>query len=149
MSRPNFKLDLAKGQAAEQAFIKLAAKHDIKLTQTDGRKHDLIDQHGLKWEVKGDQYDHSATSNFFIEFYSDIDRGKLGGPAQALLNDCKYFVYFFALNGIAYVFDTKSLVEQLKSVDLGKPVQIQNSRWTTVGYKIARSKLKEEFIWKA
>lgn len=147
MSRPNFKQDLAFGQQGERNFMALAYKQGVVLHQTDGRRGDLKDKQGHTWEVKVDRYDHAKTANFFLEMYSDIDRMKLGGPGQALLNDCLYFAYYFPNPGIAYVFNTKDLVEQMKQIDLGKPKYVQNSRWTTVGYAVPRTLLKWEFLW--
>lgn len=147
MSRPNFKQDLAFGQQGERNFMALAFKHGVILHQTDGRHGDLRDKQGNVWEVKVDRYDHAKTSNLFLEMYSDVDKGKLGGPGQALLNDCLYFAYYFPNPGIAYIFLTKDLVEQMKQIDLGQPKYIQNTKWCSVGYAVNRSLLKPEFVW--
>lgn len=142
MSRPNFARDLKAGQAGEKLFIKLAAKHGLELTQTDGRAGDLLDNDGKLYELKTDSYDHGKTSNFFMELYSDVGSGKKGGPWQALDNKCDYFVYFFSANNIAYIFSTEDLVRQLDAyISLQKPplVEIKNRAWTTVGVKANRS----------
>lgn len=147
-TKPNFHADLAVGQAGERELIALAAKHNVVLTQTDGRKGDLLDVDGNLWEVKSDGYDHDRTVNFFLEIMSDVDKGKLGGPAQALMNNCKYYAYFFVKNRIAYIFDTADLIEQMKRVNLGQQKQIRNVRWTTIGYATPRSLFKPLFVWK-
>jgi hypothetical protein len=147
--KPNFKRDLAAGQAGEKAFIALAATHGIALTQTDGKSGDLLDADGNKWEIKADRYDHDATGNFFIELYSDYAKLKLGGPKQAQAHGCKYFVYYFSTNNIAYIFGTDDLVLQVEAymkVHNPKPVEIRNVRWVTLGVKVARASLKPQQI---
>lgn len=134
MSKHYFHKSLQVGKSGEAAFLKLFPH----LVPTDGRSGDFIDEHGHKWEVKSDQYDHNRTQNFFIEVFSSIEKGTPGGPGQALLHGCKYFVYYFQKNNIAYVFDTQDLVEQLKNIDMGTPIEIRNIRWTTVGHKVPR-----------
>lgn len=132
------------GQQAELAFIALAAQHGIILTQTDGRKGDLIDSDDNTWECKGDQYDHDKTENFFIELYSDVDKGKPGGCYKALADGCKYFVYFFSKNNVAYVFETVDICrqfEQYLQLNKPKPVEVPNKSWLTIGFKIPRSSL--------
>jgi hypothetical protein len=144
MTKPNFARDLKVGQAAELSFIKLAASHGIILTQTDGRKGDLVDIEGKLWECKGDQYDHNKTANFFIELFSDVEAAKKGGPWQALDNKCDYFVYFFSANKIAYIFSTEDLVRQVDHyLSIEKPplIEIRNRAWITVGAKVPRSAL--------
>lgn len=144
MTKPNFARDLKVGQNGERQFIELAKKYGLALTQTDGRKGDLLDEHGKLYELKTDSYDHSRTSNYFMELYSDVEAAKKGGPWQALENNCDYFVYFFSVNKIAYIFSTEDLVRQLdlylklNSLPL---VEIHNKAWTTVGVKVPRSAL--------
>ncbi len=142
----NFSKSLVVGKAGEKAFMALAAAAGITLEQTDGRKGDFVDEHGSVWEVKSDSYDHDRTANFFIERYSNIDKGTDGGPWQSLAHGCTYFAYFFPLNNIAYVFKTVDLVEQLRVTPLGNPIDIRNVRHTTVGFKIPRVSLKPDFV---
>lgn len=147
--KPNFAKDLAAGQAGERAFIKLAAASGLHLTQTDGRSGDLLDSDGNKWEVKADRYDHDATGNFFIELYSDYAKLKVGGPAQALANNCKYFVYYFSTNDIAYIFLTEDLVKQVEEfikTKNPKMTEVRNVRWITLGLKIPRSVLNPHAV---
>ncbi len=115
------------------------------MEQTDGREGDFKDSEGQVWEVKSDSYDHEKTANFFIERYSNILKGTNGGPWQAADHGCKYFTYYFPLNGIAYVFDVQDLLKQLEVVPLGKPIEIHNVRHVTVGFKVARESLKPLF----
>lgn len=142
----NFVSSLRNGKAGEAALQALALTCNINLTQTDGRSGDFVDADGHKWEVKSDSYDAKKTSNFFIERYSNVSKGTNGGPYQALEHGCKYFVYFFPLNKLAYVFDTQDLVTQLEKVSLGKPIEIHNTRHTTIGFKVLRASLKPLYV---
>ena len=143
-----FHKSLQNGKKGELQFLELAKSCNWLLTQTDGRAGDFVTQSGEKVELKTDSYDHDSTGNLFIEFYSDIDKGKLGGPAQAQMHGCKYFVYFFSKNKIAYVFDVDDLCKQLLTIDLGKPKDIRNVRWTTRGYAVPRTLLKHVRVLK-
>lgn len=140
--RHNFKASLEKGKQGEIKLMKLWPE----LQRTDGRSGDYILPSGTKVEIKSDFYDHDATKNFFIETWSDVDKKKPGGPTQALLHGCKYFVYYFITHDIAYIFDTEDLAQQLLATDLGTPCIIQNKTWATVGYKVPRAALKPIFI---
>lgn len=137
-----FKKSLAAGQAGEKAILALWPE----LQPLDGREGDFVLPDGKKVELKTDSYSHDKTGNFFIEVYSDVDKGKVGGPAQADMHNCFYFAYFFPSHGICYVFETKKLLEQLKTVPLGRPVEIRNVRWTTVGHKVPRTLLTPVFV---
>lgn len=142
MSVHNFKKSLEKGKQGELKLLRLWPE----LSRTDGRSGDYLLPSGAKCEVKSDFYDHHQTSNFFIEFWSDFEKQKPGGPTQALLHGCQYFIYYFVLNDIAYVFDLNDLCKQLLGTDLGQPVRVENRGWTTIGYKVPRSALKPIFV---
>lgn len=135
----HFHKDLAKGKAGEAAFAKLCPK----LSRTDGRAGDFSTPDGVVVELKTDSYSMQATANFFIERYSSVDVGSPGGPWQAAAHGCKYFVYFYSTEGVAFVFDVQELIGQLEPL-LGtlKPVEIRNHRWTTVGFKVPREWLR-------
>lgn len=144
-----FHKSLKAGKAGEIKFAKLAAENDWQLTATDGKSGDFLTTQGEKVEVKSDTYDHDATGNFFIEWWSDLDKLKPGGPLQAQLHGCKFFVYYFSKNNIAYVFDVDQLCKQLQSIDLGRPIYIQNIKWRTSGYKVPRHLLTHIRVLKA
>lgn len=141
MTVHNFKTSLAKGQVGEAAFLKL---WPTPLERLDGRKHDfkLIGTNSTL-ELKTDSYDATKTENFFMELYSDIDRGKVGGPWQALKNGTTYWCYFFPTNGLVYEFETAKLAEWLdfnwKDYDV---CNIRNRTWITVGIKVPRKTLE-------
>jgi hypothetical protein len=115
------------------------------LTRLDGRKHDLIDEAtGETYELKTDSYDMSKTPNFFIEYYSDLERAKRGGPWQALANNTKYFVYMYPTNNTFFIFETEKLVAMLEHIvqDM-MMIRIPNRTWTTCGFKVPRECLVE------
>lgn len=135
---PNFKKDLEAGQAGELAVQKLWPELEL----LHGKGADARLPNGELVEIKCDSYGHDKTANFFIEHVGDIDSGKLGGPWKAKADGCKWFVYYFSNPGIAYVFETETLLKDVDAYILQynpKPVEIKNKRWTTLGYKMARS----------
>ncbi len=141
MRRPHFHKDLARGKAGELAVQKLWPE----LVPTDGRSGDFVLPDGSKVEAKSDQYDHDKTVNFFFEHYSDINKGKLGGPFQALQHGCSYFVYYFGSHNIAYVFDLVDLLKQIEEYIKfynPRPIEVHNVRWTTLGYAMNRKFFK-------
>jgi hypothetical protein len=138
--KPNFKRDLEAGKSGEAAVQKLWPE----LVLLNGKGADAVLPNGELVEIKCDRYDHSKTSNFFIEYLGDIESGKLGGPYKAEQDGCEWFVYYFQNPGIAYVFNVHDLLYELQTyilVNNPSLVEIKNSRWTTVGRKIPRSAL--------
>lgn len=138
MNKPHFHNDLKFGQAAEQLLASIFAG----LTLTDGRSGDFTDTEGNKVELKCDRYSMLKTPNFFIEHYGDLSAGKLGGPYKASKDDCKYFIYYYSIEGVGYVWQTSQLLEELAKLTL-KPVEVVNKRWTTIGYKVPRALLEK------
>jgi hypothetical protein len=136
-----FHKSLGAGKAGETAFLLLASKHGLELTQTDGRSGDFVDSTGHKYELKTDSYSHDKTENFFIETFSDVDKLKVGGPAQALAHGCKYYCYYFPSHQLVYVFDTANLLQQLSTLKMGPVKYIKNVRWTTTGFAVPRKSL--------
>jgi len=117
------------------------------LIATDGRKGDLL-LNGQKVEVKTDFYEHKQGGNFFIERYSDVAKGKVGGPWQAKDHDCAYYLYYFMNSGVGYCFKLDSLLEQLVAIEPElKPIEVRNVRWTTVGYKVPHVRLSFDFMF--
>lgn len=134
----NFQADLNRGQRGELDFLKLFTK----LVGTDGRKGDILAPDG-KIELKTDFYPMTSTPNFFIERYSSVEVLSPGGPWQAKAHGCKYFVYYYTVDGYGYIFETDSLIKQLEKLENNfKPVEVRNKKWTTIGYKVPRELLK-------
>lgn len=140
MSRHNFASSLIKGQTGEGLFLSLTG-----LKKLDGRRHDFIDEKtGETYELKTDSYSEEKTKNFFIELWSDVDRGAPGGPEQALLHGSTYWVYMFPASNVYYKFKTKELCKFLKELykeNNFRKVEIPNRTWTTVGVLVPRELL--------
>lgn len=117
------------------------------LVGTDGRKGDLL-LGDAKVEVKTDFYAHKPGGNFFIERYSDIAKGKPGGPWQAAEHGCAYYLYYFMNSDIGYCFKLDNLLGQLHALEPSlSPVEVRNVRWTTVGYKVPHTSLVADFCF--
>jgi len=105
----SFKSDLKLGQDAEAAF---ALKHN--LTQTSGRKGDLLTASGKLVELKTDTYCPIKWKNFILERYSYDN--KAGGPWQAKENKCDFFAYRFSKTDETYLFDVDTLLYRLDEI---------------------------------
>lgn len=141
MSKYNFKASLAKGQAGEKILLELWPE----LVRLAGTAADFVLPGGEAVECKADQYPMATTANMFIERYSDVQRGKVGGPWQSWGRGCQYFVYLYAADRTAFVFNVPDLIaymEQQEKLGALKPVEIRNTRHTTIGYKVPRAALE-------
>lgn len=148
MSKKIFKFhdNLKQGKAGETKLLALFGG----LSATDGRKGDMT-LGSDKVELKTDNYSATSTDNFFFERYSNVDKGTDGGPWQAKLHGCKWFVYYFTSSELGYVFDVDVLVDALNKSSLMqglKPVEVRNIRWTTVGFKVPRNAVAPMFVWR-
>lgn len=130
-----FKKDLKRGQRGEAQFADLFAD---KVKRESGYLQDFtILKNSRTIELKCDYYDASKTENFFFERFSYGDKD--GGPWQALGKDIDYFVYFFPSIMHFYVFKTSTLVQELNKIcDGAYLIGVQNSGYTTRGYKVPR-----------
>jgi hypothetical protein len=138
-----FKNSLKVGQAGEEMLLKLWPD----LQRLDGRKHDfIVKSTGQTLELKTDTYSMAQTPNFFIELWSNLDKGKKGGPWQALANGTDLWCYMFAKDKTAFLFNTAELVAALDVLIEKYPgVSIPNQSWTTVGCKVPRSVLESYY----
>lgn len=132
-----FENSLRAGQVGESIFLE---KFGNILERMDGRVHDFkIINSSKTLELKSDYYDMNKTPNFFIERYSYDS--KPGGPWRSLQDSVDYFCYFFVKNNIAFLFNTKELVNALETLIVEKNltlIDIPNKGYTTRGYKINR-----------
>jgi len=140
----NFRSSLAIGKAGEATF----AKHFPMLTALNGRKSDFIDKEsGELWELKTDSYDMAKTENFFIEHYSDVERGKLGGIWQSESHGTTYWCYMFSKNEVLFVFILEDLLAFMEKTLLNYQVrEIKNKTWVTTGFLVPR-KAVEHLAW--
>lgn len=151
MTYHNFKSSLAKGQQGELLLLNKLPF----LVKLDGRRSDFVvgvdcALYGLDFtqgetlELKTDYYQMDKTNNFFIEIWSDIDRGAPGGPMQAFQHGSTYWLYMYALNSKAFLFKTEELCKYIEAQDKNRwpSALVPNKSWTTMGYKIPRQDLK-------
>lgn len=138
----SFQSSLAKGQKGEALLLQLWPG----LKRLDGRKHDfVIEATGETLELKTDSYSTEKTKNFFLELVSNVQGFKVGGPAQALKNGTKYWVYLYPASNVMYIFETAQLVEELNKLLYTEelaPCLIRNKTWTTIGVKVPRKLLE-------
>lgn len=135
----NFKADLERGSKGEELLMELWPE----LVRLDGRKADFS-INGKKLELKTDYYEQSKTKNFFMETYSNVQKGKRGGPFQSEQNNVDLFLYFYIKDTMGYLFDVKELVKFLKSKEDKYPTRmITNHGWITSGILVPRAHLAE------
>ncbi|MDD4804646.1 MAG: hypothetical protein PHN69_05685 [Candidatus Pacebacteria bacterium] len=93
-------------------------------------------------ELKTDFYSMDKTPNFFMEYISNGNTGTIGGPFRD--TSINYFVYYYYNDNMAYWFNTKELVDKIKSIyhksDL---VPVKNPYFTSYGFKVNRNVLSD------
>lgn len=130
-----FKDQLSVGASGESIFHSLYPK----LEKADGIKFDFSYKN-KSVELKTDTYSMAKTPNFFMERYSDVERGTNGGPWRAAHDNVDYFVYMYLKERKCFWFNPKALVEFLNTYVKGKSiVSIPNKTWTTTGYLVPRT----------
>lgn len=147
----SFKKSLDKGLQGELALL----KYIPCLLKLNGRRSDFIVKElsrigprlvekGETLELKTDFYRMAKTENFFIEVWSDVDKGKPGGPMQAQLHGSTYWLYMYFHDKTAFLFKTEELCEYLEKQDKNRwPASlIPNKTWTTMGMRVPREDLK-------
>lgn len=141
----DFKTSLAKGKQGEALLLEAMPE----LVPLNGRKSDFINPATEElYELKSDQYDMSATKNFFIEIYSDVERKAVGGPWQAAEHGSQYWMYMFPKNRVLFIFKTVDLLNYLEyiSTSVYETSRIYNRSWTTLGMKVPREDLKHLYV---
>jgi len=130
-----FKDQLSVGGSGEALFLSL---HPW-LNKADGIKFDF-ERDGKSVELKTDTYSMKRTPNFFMERYSDTERGTLGGPWRAARDNVDFFVYMYSVERQCFWFNSKELVSFLDEYCKSKRlVEIPNKSWVTTGYLVPRS----------
>ena len=129
-----FTEQLTVGGSGEGLFLKL---HPW-LTKADGIKYDF-EFKGRSIELKTDTYSMDSTQNFFMERYSDTERGTFGGPWRAARDDVDSFVYMYLPQRRCFWFQSRELIDFLDVYCKGKRlVEIPNKTWVTTGYLVPR-----------
>ena len=118
----DFKKDLEKARKYEEKFSQLYNQSDLnghvtwKDEKFDADYEIEINGRKFKAEIKIDFTKHN---NFFIEHFSNLESGRLGGPLQALKYGAKFFIYWFVSEfnkhqWDCYVFDTIKLINWME-----------------------------------
>jgi hypothetical protein len=141
VSKYGWKASLEKGVQGELKLVEMWPE----LTRLAGKAADFLLPDGTAVELKTDSYDMNETSNYFIERYSDVDKGKIGGPWQAFGRGATLFAYMYSKNAVVHVFKTTDVMKAVEAMEKAgtlKPVQIHNRSHVTVGYKVPRVALE-------
>lgn len=139
----NFQQQKKFGDQGEADFFKYYAVLGIK--KENGRKWDFsMDGQGI--EVKQDSYPMSKTPNLFIEKFSNIETGKKGGIYRAHNDKVKYFVYYYANDGVFLWYDVELLYKFIvKNEDDFVKKVIRNKNYKSEGLLVPR-KCVESFL---
>lgn len=137
----DFQTQMKAGDLGEALFLKCYASLEPQKSHGDLR----VDFHlkdGKTIELKADTYREEDTPNFFMEYFSDMNTGKKGGPWRALDDGIDYFVYLFLKNKTFYWFEPRVICPILDKFIEGKSYkQIKNKGWLTIGYTVPRDSL--------
>jgi hypothetical protein len=142
----NFKTQMAVGDRGEKSFVE--SYPELAPQKSEDRAIDFILKTGASVELKTDDYDMSATSNFFMEVTS---HGKLGGPYRAKQDNVDYFVYYFIKNRTFFWFNTNKLCDALDLIISEKKLKlktIRNNGWEAQGYAVPREALESVLLKK-
>ena len=136
----SFKRDLDRGELGGAIFFQA---HEGALKKKENLEGDFTHvPTGETWELKTDFYAMSDTPNFFIEQYSNKDKGTPGGPWQALAHGATTFVYFYCKDMKFFKFNTQRLVDAMPEImKLLTPVKVKNSN--SEGYRVPRALLRD------
>jgi len=144
----NFRAQLAVGDRGEKAFREYYP--ELIPIKSEEREVDFHLKDGKSVELKTDDYDMSATENFFMEVSS---HGKLGGPYRAKQDNVDFFVYYFIKNKTFFWFNTNILCLKLDELILERNDKVKsiqnrggNNTWTAQGYAIPRIEFKSIII---
>ena len=77
----DFNTQLSTGNIGEDHFKQLYS--NLNPVKSEDLKYDFKLSNGSTVELKTDTYDMEDTPNFFMEYYSDMKKLKIGGPWRA------------------------------------------------------------------
>ena len=133
-----FDKQLKIGNKGENSFIKFY--HKLNPRKSSENKVDIIINDNDKVEIKTDT---TASKNFFMERYGDIEKKKDGGPWRSKNDDIPIFVYFFINEKIFYWFDSNTLCDYLnKNLKKFQKRSIFNYGYASLGYLIPRIEIE-------
>lgn len=145
----DFHHQLAIGESGERCFKKCYSS--LVPTKSIDLKFDFFLNDGSSVELKTDTYSMDETPNYFMEFYSDTNKGTFGGPWRAFLDKATFFVYYFIRDKTFIWFRPEQLcpiLEEIIEKEALTPKNIKNKTWTTQGFTIPRDLLKNVEIRK-
>lgn len=148
----NFNKQKAIGKRIEQFLSEYAAE---ELEWLKGRGCDFITKVPIpklkrptSIEVKNDEsttakkyFDEGKSPNFFIERYSNEEKKTDGGPWQATTKGADIFIYVYGFKQVAYIFNTKQLIEIVEKLPTKKSHSVRNPGYNTLGYIIPHDQL--------
>ncbi len=140
MKKFDFKSQMKVGNSGESDFKQYYAELE-PLKSVEDLKYDFTLKNGKTIELKCDTYPMEKTPNFFMEYYSDVNKEKIGGPWRAAKDNIDYFCYYFNKNKVFYWFNPNELVSFLDTyIELNQPnyKYIGNRGWVTNGIAIDR-----------
>lgn len=140
----SFNVDIHRGDAGEEMFMEYFPTY-TKGNYKQRADYDLICKYsGATVELKTDYYSMERTPNIIVEYYSDIDKQKLGGPWRC--PGTTYFVYFYIQQGVFLWFPMTPLLERLNSLGFnqnGRMVRVPNLGYTTGVHKVPRKEIMD------
>jgi hypothetical protein len=110
---------------------------------------DFMRPDGKIIEIKTDTYPLARTQNFFLEYYSNLQKKSIGGPWRTFEHGADIFLYLFSSDNVYFEStNVLSLVREADEIIKRKKlrqVYIHNQGYTTTGYKVERELLKDHF----
>ena len=103
----DFNTQLSTGNIGEDHFKQLYS--NLNPVKSEDLKYDFKLSNGSTVELKTDTYDMEDTPNFFMEYYSDMKKLKIGGPWRARQDSVDIFIYYFLKNKTFFWFTTELL----------------------------------------
>lgn len=132
----SFNKQLKLGNKGE-VFFKKCYKSRICIKSDLDLRYDILIDKSKTVELKTDYWPLSKTSNFFMEYYGNEEKKKLGGPWRSLQDNIDFFVYCFVNDKTFYWFETKKLCKILdKHLDKFAARKIHNKTWNSLGYLV-------------
>jgi hypothetical protein len=140
-NKPNWKQDLARGDAGEREFLATFPLYR-KGEDVNRYEHDFVHSlTGATVELKTDYYDMHQTPNLIVERYSNYERKTPGGPYRHN-GDLSLWVYYYRKNGVFLMYDPQQLIEKVESL-YAPLVPVQNDRYVTMVHKIPRTAVED------
>ena len=146
--RADWKSDFKKGEKFEKKFYEWYQQNSTNKIEWLQEKYEadfLINN--FKVELKSDFTEHS---NFFLEYFSNMETNRQGGPWQAAKYNAKYFIYWFVdernkNQWNCYSFKTKELLEWMSiHKNEYQTRKKENDGFTTLGIIVPVNELSNQ-----